>query len=332
MYDPKSELQEFVGDDRAEAVAAAAQFFGVEESELKIKVLTETEVSGLAPRTIVVAIPTNAERPAPRDDDDRGPRGRGRDRGDRDRGGRDRDRDRGGRGRDRDRGGRGGRDRDRGGRGGRDRDRDRGGRGERSSRDDRDDRDDRGNRAEPAAAAAIPEGPSEATRVGDLSAAGEFVAGVIEHMELGPFEIEDGEDGDLAVVQLRGGAADYLTGGDGRAIDAIQLLANQAAMRNDENAPRVVLDVDGDREQRESYLEDLAQRAARRALKIKRAVALDPMNGAERRILHVALRDAEDVATMSTGSGRYRQVVVVPKGAPEYDEARKSSQEAATRD
>ncbi len=315
MYDPKSELQEFIGDDRAEATASAAQFFGVGEDELEINELSEAQVSGLAPRVLIVAIPQGAQRPSPRDDDERGPRGRGRERG-------GRDRERGGRGRDR--------DRDRGGRGGRGRDR--GGRGER--RDDREDREDRGNRAEPVAAAAapVPAGPSEATRVGELSAAGEFVAGVVERMGLGPFEIEDGKDGELAVIQLRGGAAEYLTGGDGRAVDAIQLLANQAAMRIDEDAPRVVLDVDGDREQRETYLEDLAQRAARRALKIQRAVALDPMNGAERRILHVALRDVEDVATMSTGSGRYRQVVVVPKGAPEYDEARKAAEEAASRD
>jgi hypothetical protein len=36
----------------------------------------------------------------------------------------------------------------------------------------------------------------------------------------------------------------------------------------------------------------------------------------------VALRDATDVATMSVGEGSYRQVMVVPEGAPEYAEAR----------
>lgn len=174
-------------------------------------------------------------------------------------------------------------------------------------------------------------GPSEAKRVGELSTIGDFVAGILERMKLGTFEIEEGDEDGLCVVQLRGDAAGRLTGGDGRAVDAIQLLANQAAMRHDEeNPPRVVLDVEGDEESREAYLEDLAQRAARRALKIGRAVALDPMNSAERRILHVALRDTEDVATMSTGTGRYRQVVVVPKGAPEFDEAQRSSQEAAS--
>jgi hypothetical protein len=47
--------------------------------------------------------------------------------------------------------------------------------------------------------------------------------------------------------------------------------------------------------------------------------------------VHVALRDREGVATTSVGSGRYRQVLVVPEGAPEYEEARRQS-ESASRD
>jgi spoIIIJ-associated protein len=314
LYDPKSELHEFFGADREEAVAKAAAYYGVSESDLIISELAEADVSGLVARALVVAIPSGASRPNRsdrRDGDERESRGF-----DRESRGRGRDRERG---RDRDRGR--GRDRERGR--GRDRDRDRG--------RDRDRDGDRGGRRETAELPQV-EGPSEATRIGELSPPAEFVAGVIERLELGSFEIEEGDDDDLCVVQIRGAAAENVTGGDGRAVDAIQLLANQAALRIEDDAPRVVLDVDGDREQRESYLEDLAQRAARRALKINRPVALDPMNGRERRVLHVALRDAEDVATMSTGEGRYRQVVVVPKGAPEYEEARRSSEEAASRE
>jgi hypothetical protein len=40
----------------------------------------------------------------------------------------------------------------------------------------------------------------------------------------------------------------------------------------------------------------------------------------------VALRDATDVATMSVGEGRYRQVMVVPEGAPEFEEARSAGE------
>jgi hypothetical protein len=34
---------------------------------------------------------------------------------------------------------------------------------------------------------------------------------------------------------------------------------------------------------------------------------------------------------MSSGEGRYRQVLVVPEGAPEYEEARRESEAAADR-
>ena len=56
------------------------------------------------------------------------------------------------------------------------------------------------------------------------------------------------------------------------------------------------------------------------------------MNGRDRRIVHLALRDEADVATMSTGEGRYRQVLVVPEGAPEYEEARREAAAAAERE
>ena len=35
----------------------------------------------------------------------------------------------------------------------------------------------------------------------------------------------------------------------------------------------------------------------------------------------IKIREEEGVATMSIGEGRYRQVLVVPEGAPEYDDA-----------
>jgi hypothetical protein len=60
-------------------------------------------------------------------------------------------------------------------------------------------------------------------------------------------------------------------------------------------------------------------------------VALDPMNGRDRRALHVAVRDIEGVVTMSVGTGRYRQVVIVPEGAPEYEEAQAAAREAEDR-
>jgi spoIIIJ-associated protein len=119
-----------------------------------------------------------------------------------------------------------------------------------------------------------------------------------------------------------------LSTGDGRPVDALQLLANQAAMRMNEEPDRVVLDVEGDVDEREAHLGELAERAARRARESGRAIALDPMSPRDRRVIHLALRDAQGIATMSVGESRYRQVVVVPEGAPEYQEALREAQAA----
>jgi predicted RNA-binding protein Jag len=315
VYDAKSEAREFVGSDRAEAVAAACRYFGLDEGELTIAEPAPSEVSGLGARVVLVAAPPASARPARARREDEGER-------DRERGDRDRDRDRG-RGRDRDRGR--GRDRERGGR---DRDRN-GGRAFRGRDRDRDqEREPVAEERVAVAPVAIDE-PSQASVEGELGPVGEFVRGIVERMKLGGFRIsEAGEEG-LVVIQLHGNAAMRLSTAETRVGDAIQLLANQFSIKGGQEGPRVVVDVEGDRTRREAYLEQLAQRAADRARDAGRAVALDPMNGKDRRAIHVALRGEDDIATMSVGEGQYRQVVVVPEGAPEYEEARRKSREAA---
>jgi spoIIIJ-associated protein len=167
------------------------------------------------------------------------------------------------------------------------------------------------------------------TPKGDLGPVGEFILGLVERLDLGPFEVTESEEGRFVVYQLAGVAAEELTAADGRATEAIQLLANQAAGRLSDEPKRVVVDAEGDRERREEFLGRMAERAARRAKDTTRAVALDPMNGRDRRGIHMALREMEGVATMSVGEGRYRQVVVVPEGADEYEEALNSSPDSS---
>jgi predicted RNA-binding protein Jag len=137
---------------------------------------------------------------------------------------------------------------------------------------------------------------------------------VVERLDLGPFEITESEEGRFVVYQLAGVAAEELTAADGRATEAIQLLANQAAGRLSDDPKRIVVDAEGDRERREEFLGRMAERAARRAKDTGRSVALDPMNARDR---------------MSVGEGRYRQAVVVPEGADEYEEALNSSPDSS---
>lgn len=297
MYDAKAEANEFVGDDRAEAVAKACRFFGIEESELKVVTPATGEIFGTGARVALVAIPKNAK-PIP-------PSESGGDRGERS----------GGRGRERSGGG--------GDRGGRSRGGDRGGRGPRSQESSSDDAPDREPVREVAAAALreAPKSESKGAAVGDVGEVGQFILGVVERMGLGEFKISEAPEGDFCVYELRGEAALALGTGDARGVDALQLLGNQFAMRASDDSPRVVVDCEGDADKRTDFLERLANRAAGRAGETKRSVALDPMNGRDRRTLHMTIKEMDGVATMSVGEGRYRQVVVVPEGSDEYEEA-----------
>ncbi len=292
MYDAMNEPHEFVADAREEAIDKACKFFGVERDALSIAEFESGAVYGLAGRAVVVASVKGRTRPSG------GPE-RGRGRGD----------------------GREGRDGNR--RGERSR-RERGGRGERGEREPRRSR-------EAQAPLELPSEPSVGTAEGELGEVGNFLLGAIERMDLGPFTIGESEDGDVLAVEVTGAAAEQLASGDGRAVDALQLLANQVSARTGPESQRVVVDVEGDAEAREALLSSLAERVARRARDSGRAVRLDPMNPADRRLIHLALRDVDDIATMSTGEGRYRQVVVVPEGAPDFEKARREAEAAARR-
>ena len=317
MYDARQEPNEFVADSLDGAKAKAAEFFGVDEGDLKIVVPKEGEIYGVHGQTVITAVPKDAKGPAPQSGggdrgrsesrgDDRGPRGG--DRGERggDRAGRA---ERGPRGA---RGGRGGNDR-----GERNEGRGRGGRPERGRRDANDGAPR--ERLEAEVKKSVEDSKGKA--VGKLGGIGEFLLGAIELMKIGSFEISESSEGDYLIFQLRGAAAEVLQGGDGRATDALQLVANQVSMRQSEDAPRIVVDVEGGGDERENTLGRLADRAVKRAQDTGRSIALDPMNSRDRRMVHVAIRDIDGVATMSIGEGRYRQVLVVPEGAPEYDDA-----------
>ena len=96
----------------------------------------------------------------------------------------------------------------------------------------------------------------------------------------------------------------------------------------EDDPKRIVLDVEGNPEARERFLSRLADRVVRRAREGGRAIALDAMSPRDRRMIHLAVRNQEGIATMSIGEGRYRQVVIVPEGAPEYAEAMEQSEQA----
>jgi spoIIIJ-associated protein len=114
-------------------------------------------------------------------------------------------------------------------------------------------------------------------------------------------------------------AADVVTentalfiGQKGETIDALQYLINASVNRSRTSRVRVVLDAEGYRQRRVEALQGMAHRSARKALREDRPVELPPMNPAERRVVHLFLRDNPKVTTESEGDGDSRRVLVSP--------------------
>ena len=72
----------------------------------------------------------------------------------------------------------------------------------------------------------------------------------------------------------------------------------------------IVIDVEGYKSRRRAKLESIAESGAARAIKRHGEVRLHPMSPAERRIIHITLRDNPEVETFSEGEGPNRRVVI----------------------
>ena len=123
-------------------------------------------------------------------------------------------------------------------------------------------------------------------------------------------EVEEDEEEIRAVVE--GDDLGLLIGKHGATIDALQHVATRAAFRGADARKRVVVDAAGYRERREAALHRAADRAAEDALAFGRAVELEPMGPAERRVVHTHLKDRTDVQTHSEGDEPDRRLVVSP--------------------
>lgn len=120
------------------------------------------------------------------------------------------------------------------------------------------------------------------------------------------------DDEDAVGIQLVGADAGGLIGHHGQTLDALQRLAEAFATARCEDRRRLTVDINGYRERRRRVIEEVARRAARQVRRLGRAIELDPMPAAERRIVHLALQGEPGVTTESTGEARERRVVVQP--------------------
>ena len=81
-------------------------------------------------------------------------------------------------------------------------------------------------------------------------------------------------------------------------------------MMRHEKLPPYVVDVNYYRKERERLIAELARVAARKAVATKAEVELPPMNGYERRLVHVEIATHPELTTESVGTGKERRVII----------------------
>lgn len=90
-----------------------------------------------------------------------------------------------------------------------------------------------------------------------------------------------------------------LIGRQGQTLSDLQYITNRLLFQQDQNAPKVMVDVGGYRTQAREALVKKAKDAAEKVRRWGDVVELEPLGAFDRRIVHQALKDDPDIETHS---------------------------------
>lgn len=121
--------------------------------------------------------------------------------------------------------------------------------------------------------------------------------------------------GDETVIEVHSENSGLLIGRKGQTLEALQYLVTRiAGERQGSEGPHVVVDVENYRERRRRSLEDMALRLGEKVKRQRKAVTVDALSAADRRVIHAVLQDDPWVSTKSLGQGAYRRLLIIPEG------------------
>jgi spoIIIJ-associated protein len=133
---------------------------------------------------------------------------------------------------------------------------------------------------------------------------------VIDKMGFSGQASVSGHEGSKVFIDLESPDANLLIGKHGKNLDALQVLVNVYAGNLADRPIRVVVDSEDYRNRREEHLVRLAMKTAQQVRRSRTSRLLEPMNPFERRLIHTALSDMDDIHTESEGDGLIKQVRV----------------------
>jgi spoIIIJ-associated protein len=173
--------------------------------------------------------------------------------------------------------------------------------------DFKEEEDEKGVEAE---AGGMPELPENKER--ELELAKETLERILQLIPMEATVDAKRSDGNI-YLNIEGDNSGLLIGRRGKTLDAIQFIVNKIVNKELDKKIRVVVDSERYRQRRKDSLTQLAMRMGEKARRIGKPVTTNPMNPSDRRTVHMALKDQEDLETRSRGEGLMKKVVIIPK-------------------
>ncbi len=117
----------------------------------------------------------------------------------------------------------------------------------------------------------------------------------------------------IDVIEINGDDLGVLIGPRGDTLNTLQYLVRLIVSHRLRERVNFVIDVQGYRQRRQQALASLANRMAKKAIQRGQPIGLEPMPPHERRVIHMTLREHDEVYTESSGEGNRRKVRIIPK-------------------
>jgi spoIIIJ-associated protein len=140
----------------------------------------------------------------------------------------------------------------------------------------------------------------------------EFIQTVVDLMGV-EAHVGASETPEAVRAEISGDDLGLLIGRHGATIDALQYIAAIVVNGDRRHRRQVVVDAEGYRKRREVSLKGLADRMAQKVARESASVQLKPMTAAERKVIHLHLKDHPRVETASEGNEPFRAVVISPR-------------------
>lgn len=158
-----------------------------------------------------------------------------------------------------------------------------------------------------------PEDPTVSQEIRELAQQGEKILRRIIDSIAEEAEITIKVDPDRIFYSVKGGNSALLIGKRGQTLEAIQYLMEKVITRQTEHRIRIRVDIEGYLKNRQTSLEQLAERLSKKVQRTGKPVTIGQMNAYDRRIVHLALKDDDKVRTQSKGEGLLKTISIFPK-------------------